>query len=311
MSREGGLADGKTFSHQPVMLAEVIENLKPSSGMAVVDATLGGGGHAQAILERVSPQGMLIGIDRDEDAIRAARERLAFAGQAAIIVHARMSEISDVLARMGVPAVDGILADLGVSSFQFDEADRGFSIRNDGPLDMRMEQGCGVSARDLIKHNDAIEIERIIREYGEERYARRIANAIAGRDIATTGELVRIIECAVPAKARWQRIHPATRTFQALRIAVNDELQELRMLLASAPSLLKPGGMLVVISYHSLEDRLVKRSFRERASGGEYSLPKRKALRPTEVEISMNARARSAKLRSLKRVKQDAAAQGI
>lgn len=307
MNRKAGMLTTKPFLHQPVMLSEVLENLTPAPGKTMVDVTVGGGGHAAAMLERMANAGMLIGIDRDEDAVRAARQRLCSGEGQVFVEQAHMSRLGDVLARLGVDGVDGILADLGVSSFQLDEASRGFSIRNDGPLDMRMDTHGAMSARELLREHDVADIERIIREYGEERYARSIAAAIAGKDIETTGELVRMIERSVPAKARRQRIHPATRTFQALRIAVNDELSELRSFLMTAPRFLNPGGTLVIISYHSLEDRPVKHSFREWAAGESYVLPRRKAIRPTEEEVSQNARARSAKLRSLKRMESDEA----
>jgi len=283
------------------MPEEVIENLRPAPGETVVDATVGGGGHAALVLREIAPSGTLIGIDRDEDAIAEAGKKLDSKGGRISLVHGRMSEIGEILVRAGLDGADCILADLGVSSFQFDSGPRGFSIRNDGPLDMRMDRSEGMSAKELIRESDAEDLERIFREYGEERHSRRIARALARRDIATTGELASAVELAIPRARGRQRIHPATRVFQALRIAVNDELAEVSRFVDVAPELLRPGGRLVIISYHSLEDRIVKRAFREHAAGNEFELPRRKALKPSEAEVERNPRARSAKLRVLVR----------
>lgn len=287
--------------HLPVMPEEVIENLRPAAGETVVDATVGGGGHAALILREIAASGTLIGIDRDEDAIAEAERVLGPKDENVLLVHGRMSEIGEILNRAGVDGADCILADLGVSSFQFDHGARGFSIRNDGPLDMRMDRSEGTSARDLIRESDAEDLERIFREYGEERHSRRIARSLARRDIATTVELASAVELAIPRARGRQRIHPATRVFQALRIAVNDELGEVARFVEAAPRLLRPGGRLVIVSYHSLEDRIVKKAFRDLASGEEFSLPRRKALKPSAAEVERNPRARSAKLRALVR----------
>jgi 16S rRNA (cytosine1402-N4)-methyltransferase len=300
MTRDEGSARRDRY-HLPVMPEEVIENLRPVPGDTVVDATVGGGGHAALILREIAPSGTLIGIDRDEDAIAEAGRALGSHGSSVSLVRGRMGEVREILARMKVDGADCMLADFGVSSFQFDSGGRGFSIRNDGPLDMRMDRSEGQNARDLIREIDAEELERIFREYGEERRSRRIARALAGKDIATTGELASAVELAVPRFRGRQRIHPATRVFQALRIAVNDELGEVARFVDAAPALLRPGGRLVIISYHSLEDRIVKRAFRELASREEFMLPRRKAVKPSEAEVEKNPRARSAKLRALVR----------
>jgi len=299
MSSRDPVGPRKEFLHLPVMADEVIESLGPRPGDTVVDATVGGGGHAALILERVVPSGTLIGIDRDGDAIAASKRRLAAFGERVRLVHGRMGEIGAILEGLGVPGADAVLADLGVSSFQFDMGDRGFSIRNPGPLDMRMDRSEGTSARDIIRESDAEELERIFREFGEERHSRKIARALAGRDIETTADLAGAVEAAIARTRRRERIHPATRVFQALRIAVNDELGELRRFIEQAPAVLKRRGRLVVISYHSLEDRIVKRAFRDLASREGFELPHRRALKPSEEEVARNPRARSAKLRTL------------
>ena len=294
--------DGDGGYHRPVMEAEVIRWLEPKPGELVVDATLGGGGHAESILRAMEPGGELIGIDRDPDAISASMSRLEKPGCRVRILRGRMGEIGELIRESGIEAVDAILADLGVSSFQFDSASRGFSFRYDGPLDMRMDATEGETAAELIGRLSVDELADLIWEMGEERFSRRIARRIkSGPEITTTGELARAVAGAFPPKARRGKIHPATRTFQALRIAVNDEMGELDRFLNAAPALLKGGGRLAVISYHSLEDRRVKVAFRGLASGGGYELPVRRALIPTEDEISSNPRSRSAKLRILRR----------
>jgi len=301
MTRSGSAIPRTDFHHLPVMPDEVVENLRPSPGDTAIDATVGGGGHAALILDAIGPSGKLIGIDRDGDALAGAAEKLGAKESVVELVHGRMGDLENIIAGLGIESADCILADLGVSSFQFDEGRRGFSIRNEGPLDMRMDAGAGATARELIRESSPEELERIFREYGEERYSGRIARRVAGRDIETTSMLAREIEASVPGRSRGGRIHPATRVFQALRIAVNDELGELASFVRTAPGLLAPGGRLVVISYHSLEDRMVKHSFRELAAGEGFSLPHRKAVRPAEEETERNPRARSSRLRTLVR----------
>ncbi|MBZ0220790.1 MAG: 16S rRNA (cytosine(1402)-N(4))-methyltransferase RsmH [Candidatus Methylomirabilis sp.] len=308
------------FAHLPVMPAEVVDFLGCVRAGAYVDGTVGGGGHASEIL-RANPENRLIGLDRDSDALAAARKALApFAGRF-VLVKENFRNVSAVLDRLDEGPVDGMLLDLGVSSYQLESPERGFSFRFDSRLDMRMDRSSGLTARDLVNTLDESELFRIFREYGEEAHSRRIARAIvkarAARPIETTGELQRIVVEAVPAKLRGGRIHPATRVFQALRIAVNDELGSLGEGLAAGIESLKPGGRMVVISFHSLEDRIVKDAFRKAATGcicppkfpvcvckktPQARLVSKKAVAPSEEEVGRNPRARSAKLRAIEKL---------
>ena len=310
----------ETFSHQSVLPDEVIHYLNPQPGGTYLDGTLGGGGHARLILERCTPGGMLIGIDQDQEALRATGQRLAEFSDTARLVHGNFGELADHLDDLGISALDGFILDIGVSSHQLDSGNRGFSFQHDAPLDMRMDTSQGQTAADLLNDLPEQELERIIWEYGEERWAKRIASFIAQArlqtPIAGTLQLVDIIKGAVP-KAKWdERIHPATRTFQAIRIAVNRELDNLEKGLRAAIDRLKPGGRGVVISFHSLEDRIVKHIFREYTTGCTCprnlpvcicnSRPRVQVLtgRPvmaTESEISSNPRSRSAKLRAVEK----------
>lgn len=291
---------GNDAVHVPVMVEEVLRFLEPKPGGLYIDATVGLAGHAERILERSQPSGRLIGIDRDDDVLRMARSRLKTYGDRAVLVHADFDRIAEVVEDHGGERADGILADLGVSSLQLDQGDRGFSFNRDGPLDMRMDRSRGVSATEFLAQVDEGELADIIYRYGEERFARRIARKICQarttRSIETTSDLAQLVVDAVP-RGRG-KIHPATRTFQAIRIYVNDEMGMLERFLGVAPKLLERGGVLVVISYHSLEDRLVKRAFREGAASGWKNLT-RKVVTPADEEIEKNARARSAKLRAL------------
>ncbi|MFH1830273.1 MAG: 16S rRNA (cytosine(1402)-N(4))-methyltransferase RsmH [Pseudomonadota bacterium] len=294
----------KDFFHLPVMAGEVVAALGLKPGNTVIDTTLGGGGHAALILEAISPSGKLIGIDQDKDALSAAQKKLSWASGRVTFVHGKMGDIKKILRQLGVTSADGIIADLGVSSFQLNSADRGFSFRGDGPLDMRMDKSSGRSAQELLSEIEEEELALLIKNFGEERHARRIAKALAGKkDIKTTAQLAQAVTDVMPKHKGPSRIHPATRVFQALRIAVNDELGELTRLLKDAPTALTPGGRLVVISYHSLEDRMVKRAFRDLAGTKEFSLPHRRVKTPSDEEIFKNPRARSAKMRTLERVK--------
>ena len=295
--------------HLPVLLEEVLEVLDCRPGRVYADGTMGGGGHSRGILERSSPTGRVIGLDLDEEALERARKNLSpFAGRFEL-QGANYRDFQTVLKSLSIPTVDGVLLDLGVSSEQLENRDRGFSFRWDAPLDMRMSQETMTTAQDLVRKLPAGELETLLREFGEERWARRIArNIVRARQRAplrTTRELVEVIERSVPPHRRG--IHPATRTFQALRISVNEELNNLEVFLADAPELLNPGGKLCIISYHSLEDRIVKNRFREWARGeGRKNPPVRlltpKPLVPSGEEISRNPRARSAKMRAIEKL---------
>lgn len=288
--------------HAPVMTAELLRILVPTSGKIFIDATLGGGGHAEAMLEASPSDFLLVGIDRDLEAIAFAKKRLKKFGSKIRFVHGKMRNIADIIASEKLPSVDGIYADLGVSSWQLNSPERGFSFRFDAPLDMRMDKTDGPTAADLVNELSETELANIIFEFGEERFSRRIAGAICRTEnIETTGDLVKVIEKAVPPYARSQKIHPATRTFQALRIAVNDEMGELKSFLEGAPQLLSENGKLAIMSYHSLEDRMVKHSFRGIASEGPFKVLTKKAIIPSDKEQRQNPRSRSAKLRAIER----------
>jgi len=309
------------FDHASVLAAEVIEHLAHRNHGVYVDGTLGGAGHAEALLETL-PNARLIGVDRDPSALDAARARLARFGDRATVVHAEYAEIPRVLTKLKLPRVDGLLLDLGVSSPQLDHADRGFSFARTGPLDMRMDPTRGKTALDLIRELDPDELADVIFELGEERYSKKIARlikeALAADRIHTTTELAAVVAQAIPpAEQRRSKIHPATRTFQALRIAVNAELDQLERFLTLFPDLLTEGGRCAVISFHSLEDRPVKQRFRDLAWTS--SLPRhlaaaegeradavcvpvtKKAVVATDEEIARNPRARSARLRVCER----------
>lgn len=308
------------FHHLSVLPDEVIRFLEPADGKTYLDGTLGGGGHSSLILEK-APGALLIGIDRDRTALAAAGTRLAAYGDHARLVHGDFADVAGHLSTLGITALDGFILDLGVSSHQLDTRERGFSFQQDAPLDMRMDISSGETAAELVNELPEAELERIIGEYGEERWAKRIAAFIvrgrAESPITTTFRLVDIIKGAVP-KAKWdERIHPATRTFQALRIAVNTELDSLEQGMRAALDLLRPGGRGVIISFHSLEDRIVKHIFREYAEGctcprqlpicvcGKQPRVKVLTSRPvtaTAEETESNPRARSAKLRAVEKL---------
>ncbi|MFO7294658.1 MAG: 16S rRNA (cytosine(1402)-N(4))-methyltransferase RsmH [Clostridia bacterium] len=301
------------FSHTPVLLDEVLELLDCHPGQVVVDGTVGGGGHAYEILKRIVPGGFLIGIDRDPNALQAAQKKLGEFEGSFKLVHANFADIKEVLQSLGIDAVDGILLDLGVSSYQLDEAARGFTYMQDAPLDMRMDPTQTFSAYNVVNEYSQQELERVIREYGEERWAKRIAQFIvSNRPIETTGQLVDVIKRAIPAAARREGPHPAKRTFQAIRIEVNQELALLPKAIESAVEVLKPGGRLCIISFHSLEDRIVKQVFRSLSNPctcppdspicmcGRRPVVKvltGKPVTPTSREVSTNPRSRSAKAR--------------
>lgn len=310
-AREAGLD-----AHQPVLLEESLRWLRPGPGI-VVDCTVGAGGHAARFLA-AEAETRLIGIDRDPAALELARRRLQrFAGRCEL-VEGRFDHLRQILGRLGVDKVNGIFADLGVSSMQLDSADRGFSFRRSGPLDMRMGSA-GPTAADLVNELEEEDLYQILREYGEERKARRIARQIADRrrakPLETTDDLVEAVEAAVGGRRAGDKIHPATRTFQALRIAVNQELESLETMLDSCLELLNPEGRLVLISYHSLEDRIVKHKLRswaevekDQVTGQPLTerraieILTRKPVRPTEDEIKANPRSRSARLRAARKL---------
>lgn len=310
-----------TFGHVSVMADEVLRFLDPHRGGIYLDGTLGGGGHSCLILEATSPDGILIGLDRDVEALAAAKNNLVEFGDRAILRQSNFCDMAAQLDQLGIEQLDGILLDLGVSSYQLDSPERGFSFREDGPLDMRMNPAEGVSAAKVVAEAEAGELKRIFRDYGEERWAGKIARAIVmDREQApftTTLQLAELVSRVVPSSKGPQRIHPATRVFQALRIHVNGELDSLRAGLDAAWNSLKVGGRLVVISFHSLEDRMVKQTFRALATGcicpprlavcacGKKPAVRvltRKAIRATADEVNINPRSRSAVLRAIEKL---------
>ena len=300
--------------HTPVLLQDAIEFLHVRPGATIADCTLGLAGHSSEIVRRLGPQGHLIAFDRDPEAMALAKARLdelaaGLGSQAPKIT--LIGEAFSSIARHVPPAsLDGLLADFGASSLQFDEPHRGFSFSTDGPLDMRQDTRQGTTAAQVVNEANEHELADLIYENGEERRSRRIARAIVrGRPVTTTGQLARIIATAAPAM-KSDRIHPATRTFQALRIFVNRELDEIRDLLEAAPALLKPSGRLVVISFHSLEDRIAKDSLRDGAHKGIWEVLTKKPVTPDEEEIDRNPRSRSAKLRAAERQRSGVRDQG-
>jgi 16S rRNA (cytosine1402-N4)-methyltransferase len=302
--------------HVPVLLDEAIAGLQPQRGGYFVDCTVGLGGHAAAILEKISLSGRLLGVDADPEAIRLSQDKLVDYGEAITLVNDNFINLEDICERYHFHPVDGILFDLGVSSLQLDTAERGFSFHLDAPLNMRFDAGQGLTASDIVNNFSEQELAKLIEKYGEERHSRRIArNIVQNRPIATTVELACLIEQA--SRGKRARIHPATRTFMALRIAVNSELQNLELALQQTINLLRPGGRLIVISYHSLEDRIVKRFMRDAASSclcppgtvmcrcghkPTLKLISRKVIKPTSLETESNPRSRSAKLRIAERL---------
>ena len=306
-----------TFSHTSVLLYETVDSLNIRPDGIYVDGTLGGGGHASLVLNRLGEQGRLIGLDQDADAIAAAGERLKEYGDRVTVIRTNYENIKDALASQGISGADGIYLDLGVSSYQLDTADRGFTYReDDAPLDMRMDQRNTQTAKDIVNGYSEMELYRIIRDYGEDRFAKNIAKHIVKarqeKEIETAGELTEIIKAAIPAKVRATGGHPSKRTFQAIRIELNRELQVLEQSINTMIDLLNPGGRLSIITFHSLEDRIVKNKFREnenpcicppefpvcmcgRKSKGRVVT--RKPVLPSEEELAANKRSKSAKLR--------------
>lgn len=288
--------------HEPVLVREVLDLLGPEPGQRFIDGTVGLGGHAAGALGLLLPGGRLLGLDCDESALAVAEQRLsAFRGHVEL-VHGNFRDIAAIARGAGFGEADGILLDLGVSGLQLQTPSRGFSFESDGPLDMRMDGRQRTTAGSLVARSSARELERIFRDYGEERYARRIARAVVAerRRVRGTRDLAELVERVVPRRER--RIRPCTRVFQALRIAVNDELGALEAALDAVPGLLAAGGRVAVISFHSLEDRIVKRRFRELAKAGEMEVVTRKPVRPSASEVAANRRSRSARLRVAQRV---------
>lgn len=313
------MREEKDYGHKPVLLVEALEALAIRPEGVYLDGTLGRAGHSLEILRRLTT-GRLIGIDRDRTAIEAARERLAEFGDRAILVHGNFNGLGNILEDLGLGGIDGMLFDLGVSSPQLDEPQRGFSYKHDAPLDMRMDTSAPLDAREVVNGWSYEELWRILYEYGEERYAPQIARAIVRRreerPIERTGELAELIRAAMPAAALREKQHPAKRSFQAIRIAVNGELEALPPMLEAAAAGLRPGGRLAVITFHSLEDRIVKQSLRELATGctcppefpvcvcgkkPTLRLVTRKPITASAAELEENPRSRSAKLRVAER----------
>ena len=303
------------FNHVSVLLNETVDSVVTNPDGIYVDCTLGGAGHAHAVGERLSSQGMIIGLDQDEDALAIARQRLSDLTCQVMTIPTNFSDLKYALEEQGIYEVDGFIFDLGVSSYQLDTPERGFSYMNDGPLDMRMDKEAPITAEIVVNEYESNKLLQIIRDYGEERWAKRIVEFIVAarneKRITTTGELVSIIKKAIPAKARQDGPHPAKRTFQAIRIEVNRELAILHDSFVDAVSMLKPKGRIGVITFHSLEDRITKQTFKELSTACicPPELPvcvchhkavlkaKNKAIEPSAGEVEMNPRSRSAKLR--------------
>ncbi|MGO1041580.1 16S rRNA (cytosine(1402)-N(4))-methyltransferase RsmH [Clostridioides difficile] len=309
------------FHHVSVLLNECIENLKIKPDGVYVDCTMGGAGHSKEIVKKLSDKGLFIGFDQDKNAINTAKERLSEYESRVKFVHSNFENIKEELEKIGVHKIDGVLADLGVSSHQLDEAERGFSYMQDAPLDMRMDVRCEFSAYDVVNTYTEDELTKIIKDYGEDNWAKRIAKFIVeervNKPIETTGELVDIIKKAIPKKARIDGPHPAKRTFQAIRIEVNNELGVITKMINDASSIMNEGGRICIITFHSLEDRIVKNAFKYLASDcicpqhlpicqcdkeSEVKIITRKPILPSNEEIEVNPRSRSAKLRVAEKI---------
>lgn len=307
----GGINISDHSRHVSVFLDEVTTWLVAGKAKTFVDGTVGYGGHSERLLERAGDGAVLIGIDRDEEALAYSRIRLARFGSRAILLKGDFVDMKQLLRNVDVAAIDGALLDLGVSSPQLDDSNRGFSFQEDGPLDMRMDQSTGTTAGELVNSLPETELADLIFQYGEERFSRRIARAIVRarerKSLATTQELTAVIKESVPAAYRHGRIHCATRTFQALRIAVNRELEVLEPAIRDAVDMLRPGGRIAVISFHSLEDRIVKHTFRALAERPhpQVAVLTKKPQVPSDAECQANPRARSAKLRVAERLSKE------
>ena len=301
-SDEPGESGSRKATHEPVLVEEVVEFLNVRPDGFYIDATVGAGGHAEAILERIT-SGRLFGVDRDPLALALARERLTRFGDKVRLVQGNFGEIDQLHAASGLAPASGVVADLGLSSMQLADASRGFSFSLEGPLDMRVDPSTDTTAADLVNHLGERELADLIFRFGEERQSRRIARAIMrARPIRTSTELAQVVTRAIPSRPGPHQIHPATRTFMALRLAVNRELENLEQFLARVLDVLASGGRLVVISFHSLEDRMVKQSFAAWRRDGRARLLARKVVRPGQEELVRNPRSRSAKLRSAEKL---------
>lgn len=291
----------ENFLHKPVLLKEAIAFLNLAPQNIIVDATVGGGGHAIEIVKKIAPNGLLIGIDKDNEALDIASRRLEPYRDLVKLINKDFRYTTEILSNMGVDKIDGILFDLGISSIQMERPERGFSIKNNGPLDMRMDMSLDVTAQKLVNRLREDELSEIIKNFGEERFHKRIARNIVNtrvkKPITTTFELAQIVVHSMPAGYRYQKIHPATRTFQAIRIMVNNELDSLKEALLEMPSILKKGARVCVISFHSLEDRIVKNVFKDFHKQGVLKIVTKKPVIAQEEEVLENPRARSAKLR--------------
>ncbi len=309
------------FSHVTVLLNETVDGLKIKPSGIYVDGTMGGGGHSELILSKLGESGRLIGVDQDLDAHRAAGERLKHFGEKFVPVHNNFVQIKEIVEKLELVGIDGMIMDLGVSSYQLDEADRGFSYMNDGALDMRMNREAQTSAWHIVNEYSEKDLYEMIRDYGEEKWASRIAKFIVEArnqgEIKTTYELVDIIKAAIPAKARQDGPHPAKRTFQAIRIEVNNELGIIKKAIEDGVSVMNKGGRMGIITFHSLEDRIVKQTYKELATGcicppefpvcrcgnkAKVKLITKKPILPSEGEIEANPRSRSAKLRIIEKI---------
>ena len=291
-------AESQKVAHIPVLLREALEYLAVQPEGVYIDATLGAGGHAEEILKRLVG-GRLLGLDRDPVALAIARQRLAGFGEKLMTLHGNFTDVDSLHAASGFAPADGVLADLGLSSMQLDDAARGFSFNLSGPLDMRADPSTETTAADLVNHAGERELADLIYELGEERHSRRIARAIVkARPIRLTTELAQVVTRAIPSRAGLHQIHPATRTFMALRLAVNREIENLEQFLERVLLVLRPGGRVVILSFHSLEDRRVKQTFQRWQQECRARILTRKVVRPAEDEVQANPRARSAKLRA-------------
>lgn len=293
------------YEHKPVMYKEALEYLDPKPGDIIIDATVGLGGHTEELIKRVRPGGRVIGIDRDEESLSYAGDRLKDYADSLLLVHGDFRQIDEIMRKLGIDKVDGILYDFGLSSFQIQDAKRGFSFNREGPLDMRMDRNSYISAYDLVNNLTESEISNMLKLYGQERWHNRIARFVVQErsrsPISTTTQLSNIVLRSMPYHRGHWHIHPATRTFMALRIAVNRELEAIDSSLIKSADLLNKGGRICAISFHSLEDRIVKNNFKKFAKEGRLKIVTAKPLRPSFLEIRENRRARSAKFRVAER----------